>query len=377
MAFNPCAKRRSCKIDFICEVCRRPHKQHCPTCGECHRYCPDFQEEFCPKLSKPPYCCNGCGTRKGCTLRKWVYNAKNAQDDYENLRSESRKGVDITPEELHRIDAFVSPRIKQGQSIRHILENNRDVLMVSERTLYNYQGMGLLSATHFDMPRKIRMRPRKKKTEPKVDRHCYEGRTYQDFLAFLHDNPDVPVVEMDSVIGHKGGKVSLTVFLRNCNLLLAFLRDDNSARSVKDIIDSLYACLGPTVFCNIFPTILTDRGSEFSDPTALEYDREGHQRCLVFYCDPSSPHQKGGIEVCHEMVRRILPKGTSFDNLQQSDIDLMCSHINSYTREKLNNRSAYQVFSFLYGGEVLPLLNIREIPESDICLTPKLLQKQA
>lgn len=53
----------------------------------------------------------------------------------------------------------------------------------------------------------------------------------------------------------------------------------------------------------------------------------------------------------------------------------MLSHINSYKREKLNNRSANQMFSFLYGVEILHQLNIREIEPNDIILSPKLLRK--
>ena len=84
---------------------------------------------------------------------------------------------------------------------------------------------------------------------------------------------------------------------------------------------------GRDIYCKLFQVILTDRGSEFSDPVPIECDKNGEQRSLVFYCDPSAPYQKGGIEVAHELIRRVLPKGTSFDNLQQEDIDLMLSHI--------------------------------------------------
>ena len=180
---------------------------------------------------------------------------------------------------------------------------------------------------------------------------------------------------MDSVIGRKGGKVLLTMFFPNSNLLLAFLRENNTARSVLNVFNDLYDKLGRDTYCKLFPVILTDRGSEFSDPVPIECDRNGEQRSLVFYCDPSAPYQKGGIEVAHELIRRILPKGTSFDNLQQEDIDLMLSHINSYKREKLNNRSANQMFSFPYGVDILHQFNIREIEPNDIILSPKLLRK--
>ena len=130
----------------------------------------------------------------------------------------------------------------------------------------------------------------------------------------------------------------------------------------------------------LFPVILTDNGSEFSNPSMIEYrdvwvEGVGKHRTNVFYCDPSKPYEKGAIEVNHELIRRILPKGTSFDNLTQQDVFLMMDHINSYKRKKLNNRSAHQLFSFLYGDSVLSSLGIQEIPDNDINLTPRLLKK--
>ena len=234
---------------------------------------------------------------------------------------------------------------------------------------------GLFDADKMDCPRIVRMRPRRSTPKLKIDRHCYEGRTYEDFMRFIADNPDVPVVQMDSVIGNKSGKVLLTLFFQNSNLLLAFLRDHNTARSVLDVFNDLYAMFGRETYCRLFPVILTDRGSEFSNPVPIEQDENDELRSLVFYCNPSAPYQKGGIEVAHELVRRVLPKGKSFDDLQQEDIDLMLSHINSYKRGKLNSRSAYQLFSLIYGDDILPELNIHEIEPNDIVLSPKLLKK--
>ena len=83
---------------------------------------------------------------------------------------------------------------------------------------------------------------------------------------------------------------------------------------------------------------MTDNGSEFSNPRAIEYDASGQQRTRPFYCDPSSPFQKPEIERNHELVRMVLPKGKSFDDLTQGDVDLLAYHINSLIREKLNDR---------------------------------------
>ena len=134
--------------------------------------------------------------------------------------------------------------------------------------------------------------------------------------------------------------------------------------------------LGAKTFNKLFPVILTDNGSEFSNPKEIEYrDAVPSLRTKVFYCDPSSPYQKGACEVNHELIRRILPKGSSFDDLTQEDIFLMMNHINSYKRKKLNNRSPYDAFSFYYGEELLKKLGCSPVAAENIVLKPKLLKK--
>lgn len=157
--------------------------------------------------------------------------------------------------------------------------------------------------------------------------------------------------------------------------MMAFLREANTSRSVIDIFDYLYKVLGRATYKKLFPVLLTDNGSEFSNPREIEYGRIGIRTSCVFYCDPSAPYQKGAIEVNHTLIRRILPKGTSFDELTQEDILLIMNHVNSYTRKKLNDRSPYDAFSFYYGEEILGKLGYVPVTAEDINLTPKLLKK--
>lgn len=374
---NSCKYRMGCTEKGVCKICYQQHKTNCWSCGKCNGVCPKYEEEICSKLSSPPYCCNGCIKRRRCTLTKSFYKAHKADEAYRNNLSECRTGFNMIPEEIRSVSNFLTPLLKNGQSLHHILVTNRDVLPYSEKTLYNLQEAGLLEATAIDMPRKARLKPRKKSKnqEVKIERDCYKRRSYEDFLHFTHDNPDVPVVQIDTVEGKKGGKVLLTMHFENSGLLLAFLRDSNTARSVNEIINNLYETLSHEKYCSMFPIILTDRGTEFSNPSALEKDDEGNLRSLVFYCDAGRPDQKGNIEVCHEMIRRFVPKGVPFDNLTQEDISLMCSHINSVRRGKLNDRSANQVFSFLYGEATLNSLNLKDIPAKEVVLSPKLFKK--
>lgn len=356
------------------------YRSTCPNRGKnCKiKNCTEFVEEKCSLLNKPPYVCNGCKRRQLCTLSKKFYDANYAQNEYETNLKESRSGIVIEQSEIDYLNSVLTPLIKnQGQSIHHAVINNKNKIMYSENKIYKLVDLGLLEVRNIDLPRKIRFRKRTKKaTIYKIDKDCLKNRTYEDFQKYIQENPDTPIVEIDSVEGKKGGKVLLTIHFINCSFMLAFIREHNDAQSVIDIFNHLQEILGIDKFKELFIIILTDNGSEFSNPKEIELDiKTGEQRTKVFYCHPSSPFEKGACEVNHELLRRILPKGTSFDNLSQEDMNLIMSHINSYKRKKLNNVSPITMFSTIYGKETLDKLNIREISANDINLTSDILKK--
>jgi len=305
-----------------------------------------------------------------------LYDAKVAQEEYEWNFSDSHKGISISEEDLDFLDRVVSPAIRQGQSIPVIWEQYKDEMPVSVKTIYSYIDMGLLSADNLDLRLKLR-RPERKKSGPalKVDRAFCVGRTYSDYLQYLEENPDATVVQMDSVLGNKGGKVLLTLFFTNCDLQLMYLRDRNTAASVTYIFHRLRRILGKQSFCNLFPVILTDRGSEFSDPTNIEVDvTTGEILCRVFYCDPMNSNQKSNCERNHEFIRYIIPKGFSMDRYSPEQIRLMMNHINSYPRKKWNGRAPIDLFLEIYGQETAGLLGLERIPPEEVKLIPKLLR---
>lgn len=371
---NRCVKRGNCNKRFVCGD--KPNcTRRCAACNLCNELCEDYQEQPCLKLYEPPYVCNGCVDESQCVLRKKYYLHRKAHEAYRETLVESRSGANITEDELLALDGIVSPLVMRGQSVHHIVVHNPDQFEVSEKSIYRYVAGGLLKARNIDMPRVCRTKPRKSKpVEHKVDSGCRIGRTYAEFQAFS-EKSDVPVVEMDSVIGRIGGKVLLTLMFKSCDLMLAFIRERNTSQSVIDVFNSLYESLGADCFKALLPLVLTDNGSEFSNPKALEFDAQGNRRTNLYYCDPCASFQKANVELNHEFIRKILPKGKSFDDLMQDDILLMMSHINSYSREKLNDKSPFDMFNFLYGYDVLEKLGIRRIPANDILLKPSLLKR--
>lgn len=372
-SFNDCIHRFSCRKTLICDAssCKG---NYCRFCSKCNSICQDFKKEICPSLLVPPYVCNGCSLLNKCTLQKSLYKANNAQKEYISVLKSSRQGIAVDENEIKRLNSIISPLVLKGQSIHHICSNNTDSIMCSERTIYNYVNFSLFSARNIDLARKVRYRPRRKVSKTfKVDKSCRKNRTYDDFLNFLKLNPDISVVQMDSVEGTKGGKVLLTIHFTEPLFMLAYIRDANTSKSVIDVFNYLYEHLGQDIFKKLFPVILTDNGSEFSNPSAIEFDKDGNRRTQIFYCNPSSPYQKGAAENNHEMIRRIIPKGKNFNQYFQKDINLMMNHINSYGRKKLNDKSPFSLFSFLHGIDVLKKLDAEWITPNEIILQPTLL----
>ena len=376
---NNCANFTDCRIKNLCTICDKITptnlNPNCRSCTKCNKLCYNFAKAECDILKKSPHVCNGCSKKRKCRLTKTMYFADVANLNKINNYSESHSGIYATEEEIMLINKVLSKYVKDnGHSIHVVMVNNRDELIRSDKTIYNYVNAGILDVRPIDLPRAVRYRPRKDNSlEHKVDKSCRIGRTYIDFIKFM--NGSNQYVEGDSVEGKKGGKCLTTLAFKNINLQLAFIKDNNTAKETQKLFDYLYGTLGRKTYLKLFGVILFDNGSEFSNPLSIEFDKDGNRRSYVFYCDPKHSEQKGSCEKNHEEIRKIIPKGTSMDDFTQDDINLVMSHVNSYIRKKLNDISPYDIFSSVFGNDILPKLGITRIPLEDVILKPSLLKK--
>ena len=327
----------------------------------------------CPLLDKAPFVCNGCPKRRqNCGYKKIFYLAKQAQKQYEQTLVESREGTPLNSKTFWDMDKVISDGVKKGQHIYHILKTHN--LDVSSSTVYRHIRKGYLSIAPIDLARAVKFKERQKSKLPSIPKEAKKGRSYEDFQNYLSLNQLNSWLEMDTVMGRMGGKVLLTFNLSFCNFIFARLLDNKTALEVTkhlyDIKNTLHQA--DKDFFQLFPVILTDNGGEFARVDDIEMDVRGESK--LFFCDPNRSDQKGRIEKNHTLIRDILPKGTSFDNLTQEDINLICSHVNSVKRAALNGKSAYELFAFTYGEETPKLLGISKIPAEVVCQSSKLLQ---
>ncbi len=374
-----CRLYETCKMKILC--LQSGCSGHCWNC----RYnlyaktCKDFDPYKCSLLHKPPYVCNGCENKIACHEHKRYYHASKAQKEYEKLISQSRTGINMTPDELQNLNDIISPLILKGQPLSHIFAVHSDEIPVCRRTLYNYLDQRVFQARNIDLPRRVRYKKRKKSSTPRVHKQVQQvyrnKRTYVDFERFMEAHPDLDVVEMDTVKGGRDkGKCLLTLLFRSCSFMLVILLPSCTQSAVINAINNLCDTIGIRAFKKFFPVILTDNGSEFKNPWDIEKTDSGTHRTYVFYCDPYVSNQKARLEKNHEYIRYVIPKGRSLYKYTQEDINLMASHINSTARDSLNGASPFDLADLLIDKRIPTLTGQTRIAADDVCLKPSLIE---
>ena len=331
----------------------------------------------CQKLDKTPYVCNGCKSRSGCRKIRYTYYARKANDAYKELISSCRQGISLTEEEIYNINKIITPLVKKGQTINHLYINHPEVLNLSKVSFYNYINNGIFEFRPLDFPRIVKYKKRKTaKRRTRQEREILIGRKYEDFINYISKNPNLNIVEMDTVEGlQTDSKCILTLFWRKSNFMLMFLLESQTTDEVTRIFEYLQKVLQEDDYKKLFQVILTDNGHEFYDVLNIECNHKtGEYITPVFYCDPSASWQKGGIEKNHEFIRYVLPKKTTFENLTQNNCNIVANNINSLCRESLNDNCPFKAMLFLCDEKILNTLNMYYIEPDKVQLNRKLLK---
>lgn len=150
--------------------------------------------------------------------------------------------------------------------------------------------------------------------------------------------------EGDSLIGRRErGKVIHTTVERKTRLLQAVLVDSLEAQEHSKKQYQLFAVLPKKAR----HSTTLDNGKEFTQHTRL------HQLGMkTYFADPYSAWQRGTIEHHNGLLRRYLPKSTSFDNLTQQELDDIVEEINSKPRKVLHYETPQEVFMKQLGGAI-------------------------
>lgn len=342
----------------------------------------DKRKAECEQTKRYPFVCYNCPKKVHCSKNKYYYNYKQAQKDYEDKLKYSRIGIDMSIDEVEYWNDYFKDKIKdKNQPILHIFKNIENEFPKSIQSFYKYVHKGYFSSINDEMlARSFSYKPRNKTEKIKTitkDNIIKKGRRMIDFEEHINNNPDCNIVEMDTVIGKfEDKKCIMTLYFRNSKLMLMFLIKKYKPSEVTKIFNNLRNTLGDNLYKKLFEVILTDNGWEFSKPEDIEFNYETGEKLInVFYTEPYSSWQKGGIERNHEFIRYIIPKGISFDNLNKKNIIDMVNNINNVQRKSLDYQTPYQLFIKKHGKDISTKFHLKQIPKDEINLSYKLLGK--
>lgn len=185
------------------------------------------------------------------------------------------------------------------------------------------------------LPRGHKKRRRRKGRQ--VHRERFPWRTsIHDRPAVIEDRAQFGHWESDSILGAGGSGGIHTTVERTSRYYQAVKIPQVTARATVNAQINLFAGLpGHAV-----RSVTTDNGPEF----ALHYELADTLAIPSYFADPYSAYQRGSNEHFNGRLRRYLPKGTSFHDLTQDELDQLVHEINNRPRKILDWATPAEIF---------------------------------
>lgn len=367
-----CLHKRDCIIKKVCgSLSCRQRCNGCKAIIKCWKY-----EKFsCVRQNRFPYVCNGCYKEGYCPLEHYKYLPDTAEEMARDRLISTREGANLTYEEYEIQDAILKDRvIDKGQSIHHVLVTNRKELNCSEKTLYRRIEKGIYTVKVHHLPRQVSLKKRKytKQYEyihdPKIDR---TGHLYSDWLIYRYKNNITYYFQMDFLgAPHKSDKEVLVLTMRGLSFSLLYIIENATQEKIIALFDMIEEEIGLDNFRKLFPAIITDRDTLFDDFNSLEFNKNGELRTKIFFCNPGESNQKANVENYNAQLRPIFPKHAILNEYTQEELYFAASNLNSRCLSSIDDRTPIDLFTEIFGKELLSLLHLKKINEKEVKLKP-------
>lgn len=281
----------------------------------------------------------------------YVYSAEVAQR--KNKENETAKGTYLKIGNDIKLANFIEKEIKEEKSSPEVIEykikQGKFSTTLCFRTIYNYIDKEILDVKRNDLVYgKYDKQEKDKKEESERIKPNKEGKTIHDRPKEISTREEIGHWEMDLVEGKKDENEPYLLVLseRKTRKEIIELIPNKEAKSVAKALDRIERQLGVKGFRKTFKTITTDNGSEFRNWKIIEKSYTGSKRARTnqYFADAYSSWQRGTNENINKMIRRFLPKGTSFKNLTQEDVKRIEKWINNYPRKMFKFKTSEEYY---------------------------------
>ena len=142
--------------------------------------------------------------------------------------------------------------------------------------------------------------------------------------------------EGDLIQGSKNSFIATLVERHSRYVMLAKITDKRTATVIKALIKQAKKL--PT---ELYKTLTWDRGSELANHKEFTIATN----IQVYFCDPSSPWQRGSNENTNRLLRQYFPKGTDLSVHNQQKLSQVARQLNERPRKTLNYESPVERFN--------------------------------
>lgn len=270
---------------------------------------------------------------------EYVYYADRAQDDYKENRKHC--GCKCKAVQCSEFLTYVEKQVAAKHwsldgAAGYAKEHNLFKNTVTTQTLYNWVDMGICSIKNIDLPKKVR-----RKTHNEVVRKHKRlyGTSIEERPSVIDDRIEFGHWEGDGIVGKDKNGHLITLVERKTRMGLLFNVGDRKANRIVDVLDNLQQKFG-SLFPLVFKSITFDNGVEFANCEEMEK----HHRTKIYYAHPYSSWERGTNENWNGIVRRFVPKGSSFEKLNNLDIIRIQNTINNLPRKQFNYKTPQDLF---------------------------------
>lgn len=275
------------------------------------------------------------------------YVAIHAQAKAKNRTVDARKRHQLKNPAVY---SYVLEKLRWGWSPEQIVgrlkRDNNGQTIICHETIYRF----IYSTENKDkrlweyLPWK--RTKRRKKHDRLVQRCRIPNRvSIHDRPALINQRLQFGHWEGDSVIGRrKTGRIIHTQVERKTRYLKANL--------VGSLAAAATALTQLSLFINLPPkarrSTTLDNGLEFADHEVLKQTLNLN----TYFADPYCSCQRGTNEYHNGLLRRYLPKGMDFNQLNQPELDEIVNEINSKPKKVLQYKTANEAFTEELGGAI-------------------------
>jgi IS30 family transposase len=142
--------------------------------------------------------------------------------------------------------------------------------------------------------------------------------------------------EGDLLIGSNNSQIATLVERHTRHVMLVRVKSKDSETVINALIKQ-----ARKLPRELYKSLTWDRGSEMAEHLRFSLDTD----IKVYFCDPSSPWQRGSNENTNGLLRQYFPKGMDLSNVHQNRLNAVARQLNERPRKTLNFRTPAERFN--------------------------------